>query len=105
MKSLPPLSLFTLLIAAIIHDYGHPGVNNQFLYRIMDPLAIQFNGISVSFSFWFLNLMLQILENMHIKDAITLTMNNEEINWFKAFSHDEFLDFHTQLTHCVLATE
>ena len=44
---IPPLSLFSLLVATIIHDYGHPGVNNNFLYRIMDPIAIQFNGISV----------------------------------------------------------
>lgn len=47
-QELPPLALFALLISAIIHDFRHPGVNNHFLYRILDPLAIQFNGISVS---------------------------------------------------------
>lgn len=45
---LPPMSILALLVGSIIHDYGHPGVNNQFLYRIMDPDAIRYNGLSVT---------------------------------------------------------
>lgn len=44
---IPPIPLLSLLVSAIIHDFGHPGVNNNFLYKIFDPVAIQYNGISV----------------------------------------------------------
>lgn len=91
-QELPPLALFALLISAIIHDFRHPGVNNHFLYRILDPLAIQFNGIS-------------ILENMHIKDAFSSTLNNEPINWLCAFNKEQFIEFHSQVTQCILATD
>lgn len=59
---LPPWNLLTVFTAAIIHDYNHPGVNNNFLYRTMDPLAIQYNGISVSLHFfWILLFIFRIL--------------------------------------------
>ena len=37
----------TLLITAIGHDVGHPGVNNMFLIKIKAPLARLFNDKSV----------------------------------------------------------
>ena len=35
-----------LLLAALIHDVGHPGVNNQFLIETSDDLAVRFNDRS-----------------------------------------------------------
>ena len=34
------------LIAAFIHDYEHPGVNNQFLIRTKHPKAIRYSDVS-----------------------------------------------------------
>ena len=54
--SLPPSSqpaeaftartLLTAFLSAIIHDYDHRGVNNDFLVRTADPLALMYNDTS-----------------------------------------------------------
>lgn len=44
---LTPFDAFTLLIAAIGHDVGHPGVNNVFLVKLNAPLAQLYNDKSV----------------------------------------------------------
>ncbi len=33
-----------MYLAAIVHDYGHKGVNNEFLVRVQDPLAVRDTG-------------------------------------------------------------
>ena len=42
-----PFDAFVLLITAIGHDVGHPGVNNAFLVSIKAPLAQLYNDNSV----------------------------------------------------------
>lgn len=41
------LDLSGFFIAAIIHDYKHPGVTNGFLINTKDTLAIKYNGKSI----------------------------------------------------------
>lgn len=40
------LTLFTCYLAAIVHDYEHKGVNNDFLIKSSDTLALRYNDIS-----------------------------------------------------------
>lgn len=40
------LDCAALLIASIIHDFKHPGINNGFLINSCDMLALTYNGIS-----------------------------------------------------------
>lgn len=40
---LSPLEIFSMLVAAIGHDVGHPGVNNAFLVKIKHDLAMRHN--------------------------------------------------------------
>ena len=42
-----PFDAFVLLVTAIGHDVGHPGVNNAFLVSIKAPLAQLYNDNSV----------------------------------------------------------
>jgi 3',5'-cyclic-nucleotide phosphodiesterase len=42
-----PVDAFVLLIAALGHDVGHPGVNNAFMTAIGSPLALLYNDRSV----------------------------------------------------------
>ena len=44
---LTPFDALTLLISAIGHDVGHPGVNNAFLVALKAPLAQLYNDNSV----------------------------------------------------------
>ena len=46
-KLLSSFEGMTLLIAAIGHDVGHPGVNNMFLVKLNAPLAQLYNDQSV----------------------------------------------------------
>ncbi|KAF3045622.1 3',5'-cyclic-nucleotide phosphodiesterase [Didymella heteroderae] len=48
---LKPFDALTLLISAIGHDAGHPGVNNAFLVALNAPLAQLYNDRSVLESF------------------------------------------------------
>ncbi|KAI1191249.1 hypothetical protein F5B17DRAFT_329052 [Nemania serpens] len=48
---LKPFEALTLLISAIGHDVGHPGVNNGFLVALNAPLAQLYNDRSVLESF------------------------------------------------------
>ena len=48
---LRPLDALTLLITAVGHDVGHPGVNNAFLVTLNAPLAQLYNDRSVLESF------------------------------------------------------
>jgi 3',5'-cyclic-nucleotide phosphodiesterase len=50
-KLLRPFDALTLLITAIGHDVGHPGVNNAFLVVLKAPLAQLYNDRSVLESF------------------------------------------------------
>jgi hypothetical protein len=53
------VDLLVLIIAAAIHDMAHPGVNNDFLVRTRDSLALRYNDRSA-------------LENMHVSTAFQL---------------------------------
>ena len=44
---LQPFDALTLLVSAIGHDVGHPGVNNAFLVALKAPLAQLYNDNSV----------------------------------------------------------
>jgi hypothetical protein len=48
---LKPFDALTLIISAIGHDVGHPGVNNAFLVALNAPLAQLYNDRSVLESF------------------------------------------------------
>lgn len=44
---LTPFDALTLLVTALGHDVGHPGVNNMFLVKLNAPLAQLYNDRSV----------------------------------------------------------
>jgi hypothetical protein len=45
--------IFGIILAAIIHDFDHPGLNNAFMINSRSEIAIRYNDVSV-------------LENYHI---------------------------------------
>ena len=68
MDNLMGTKLLTCYLAAIIHDYDHRGVNNDFLVKTSDPLALLYNDFSP-------------MESHHVAAAMTL-MNEERFCFF-----------------------
>ena len=86
------LDLFSIFFSAIIHDYGHPGLNNNYLISIKDDLAIRYNDKSV-------------LENYHVSEAFNLILKNAENNIFEHISDDDYKLCRKTIIECVLGTD
>eukprot|EP00798_Chlamydomonas_sp_ICE-L_P016317 gene16317-22506_t len=85
------LSLLTVYLAAIIHDFDHRGVNNQFLIQTGDPLALLYNDVSP-------------MENHHIAAAFTM-LREERFNFLEKMPKKVFSVLRTQVIDMVLATD
>ena len=86
-----PLDMLAALLAAVVHDLGHPGVNNTFLETTRDALSVTYNDSSV-------------LENHHISTAFTL-LAQDECNWAEALSEDQYRDLRETMIGMVLGTD
>ena len=80
-----------LYLAACVHDYEHPGVNNVFLVNTQAELAIRYNDKSV-------------LENHHVAAAFALAMN-DEYDIFAGLSPSDFSKIRGQMIDMVLSTD
>jgi len=45
-QHLTDMEKFTLVLAAAVHDVGHPGLTNDFHVRSRDPIAFWYNDTS-----------------------------------------------------------
>lgn len=91
MECLSRLEILGLLIAAIGHDVGHPGLNNTFLIETGHTLAITYNDISV-------------LENFH-GNQLFLILRNEECNILDNLERGQYQQLRRQVLQCILATD
>ncbi|CAM9137263.1 unnamed protein product [Ectocarpus sp. 6 AP-2014] len=80
-----------LLMAAIMHDYRHPGVNNGYLVRDLDPLAVVYNDASV-------------LENFHAAEGFKM-MLDPTFDILKGWKPEDIQFFRHAFVKCVLATD
>ncbi|RNF25798.1 putative cAMP phosphodiesterase A [Trypanosoma conorhini] len=88
---LSDLQVFAALFSAAIHDYNHPGVNNNFHVRTQSYNAILYNDRSV-------------LENLHVSSVFEL-MKNPRFNILENFSEDQRREFRETVIEMVLATD
>ena len=58
-SNLSDVDMFVLALTSAIHDFEHGALNNAFLSKIKDPLALRYNDIPV-------------LENHHVAAAFSL---------------------------------
>ncbi|GIL58431.1 hypothetical protein Vafri_13570 [Volvox africanus] len=85
------LGLLAAYFAAIVHDYGHPGLTNDFLVATSDPLAVRYNDRSP-------------LENHHAAAAFSL-LQRPGLDILAPFSKQERASFRKQVIDMVLATD
>jgi hypothetical protein len=45
-NQVPQITMLAAILAALAHDAGHPGVNNNYLVDVSDPLALTYNDHS-----------------------------------------------------------
>ncbi|CBJ27187.1 conserved unknown protein [Ectocarpus siliculosus] len=80
-----------LLMAAIMHDYRHPGVNNGYLVRDLDPLAVVYNDASV-------------LENFHAAEGFKMVLD-PTFDILKGWKPEDIQFFRHAFVKCILATD
>merc|ERR1719316_1357597 len=82
---------FALLISAVAHDLGHPGVNNGFLSEVGHELALQYNDRSP-------------LENMHCAKLYQLVAH-QECNIFRNLTKEQYKDVRKHCIETILHTD
>jgi CheY-like chemotaxis protein len=90
--TISPVEKFALLVAALCHDLGHPGHNNDFLVKTESDLAMLYNNRS-------------ILENCHSFLLFRLLSTRPELNILANFSKDDIVTVRSILTDCILSTD
>lgn len=79
------------ILAALIHDFDHPGFNNNFHIRTGSYLATLFNDRSV-------------LENHHCTSIFEMT-RNPKYNIFASMSWEQYKDIRDTMLEMVLSTD
>ena len=90
-----PVEAFALLVAAAVHDVGHPGMNNSYQVASMSQLAITYNDRSV-------------LENMHASRAFEILMGtdrNDKCDILASFTDERKQKFRSIVIKSILSTD
>lgn len=85
------LEIMAILVAALMHDLGHPGVNNVFQVSTGSQLALTYNDKSV-------------LENYHCSMAFSL-LRKPENNIFCNLTQEQCQQVRTMIISSILATD
>lgn len=85
------VSLLACYLSAIIHDFEHKGVNNDYLVRCSDALAILYNDKSP-------------MENHHLAASFNL-LAEDEYNFTRKMHHKSKEALRKQIIDMVLATD
>ena len=85
------IEVLAMYTAAAIHDFDHPGVNNNFLIATGDPRAMLYNDKSV-------------LENHHCASAFQVLLKKEN-NFLEKMDKKTFKALRTNIVDMVLATD
>lgn len=89
------IQIFSVLLAAVIHDVGHPGKNNNFQIQDKSIIALQYNDQSV-------------LENMHVSLAFMRVFGdggNPAIDIFKKMKPKQYASIRAMVIEAVLHTD
>lgn len=83
---------FALIMAAVCHDVGHPGLNNPFLVESRDPLALRYNDKSP-------------LENMHCAIMFEYALLAPETSILHKASKNVYMDIRQVAVEAILHTD
>lgn len=83
--------IFAAVVSSIVHDFDHPGINNNYLINTRESRAMLYNDKSV-------------LENYHAAQAHLLA-SREENNIFKGVERSDYKTIRKIIIDMVLATD
>lgn len=89
------MELFFMLIAVVVHDVGHTGLNNNFHVNSRSELALLYNDVSV-------------LENMHVSTMFRMLLGdarNPSVDIFENFEDEQTTKARNFITKAVLSTD
>lgn len=91
MKYISDLDIMAALLAATIHDFQHPGVNNEFLIKKKHAKAVRYNDMSV-------------LENHHLASAFAVLLD-QNCDITIALTEDQYWVLRTSIIKMVMCTD
>ena len=89
---LSPLEVLGALVAALTHDFKHPGCSNQFMIQTQSELAMLYNDKSP-------------LENMHLAEAFKMLNGPKNCNIFETLDANDYATVRSVIIHMVLGTD
>ncbi len=89
--ALTDVERFVMILASLVHDFQHPGLNNNFLVAAEDALAVTYNDASV-------------LENHHVAAAFRL-LQRDDCDILSGCTKDERKAIRKLTIEVVLATD
>jgi hypothetical protein len=87
-----PLDKFSAVLAAVLHDFAHPGLSNPFLIATRAETAVLYNDQSV-------------LEMFHIAGAFRVMFTTPGCDITEGMTRDQFRQFRETMISMVLATD
>ena len=88
---LSELDIFSILVAALCHDFKHPGTNNAYNINARTKYAMRYND-------------LHVLENYHISQAFKV-LSNKKYNIFQNLSPEEYRISRRRMIDAVISTD
>lgn len=85
------IDILAYLLASLLHDVGHPGLNNLYQQNKQTKLAMRYNDKS-------------ILENYHAYKGLRI-LNKSSSNILENLSQDEKKTFRKRFIGCIFATD
>lgn len=96
LEQIDPIHIFVLLTSAIVHDVGHPGVNNPFLVNTSSDDAVRWNNVSVNenghlFTAFSLMKQCDVLAGFSVEDCAQIK------KWMQKMILFTDMEFHAEL--------
>ena len=88
---LSELDIFSILVAALCHDFKHPGTNNAYNINARTKYAMRYND-------------LHVLENYHISQTFKI-LSNKNFNIFQNLSPEEYRISRRRMIDAVISTD
>lgn len=89
--NITPFDVISIITACLIHDIGHPSLNNTFQINSNSEVAITYNDKSV-------------LENFHIAECFRI-LRKENTNIFSKFDNSQYRNVRKRMIEMVLSTD